>query len=326
MMLDLIVSKCAEENFINVEYNCEDLAIMHGREYKIRRLSLKSSTTEVTSGIIDTSLSQVRSFAQFGESKYRPPLSLFKCLRVLTFIFPYKRSTTVDLTAIDQLFQLRYLKVVAFQCIIDLPTKIQGLVHLETLEIAGRWTENFPSDIVSLPRLSRLTLPHGTGLPQGIARIKPLRTLRCYVMEKSSLEDIKGLSELTGMRELGFPGKMEAEAVDALVSSIERLCGLKSLFVHAEPSKHYCEPMFSLSNPPLHIEKLHLLGWPLKRVPNWIGGLHCLSSVYLSTGRLSTDEVRVVEKLPSLVILYLSVSHINDDGPAIICVGLEQVQ
>ncbi|KAE8771882.1 Disease resistance protein RPP13 [Hordeum vulgare] len=208
IMLDLIVSKCADENFINVAYNCEDVARMHSCEYKVRRLSLKSSTNDATLRIIDTSMSQVRSFARFGECKYTPPLSLFKYLRVLAFMFSYKSSTIVDLTAIGQLFQLRYLKVSAslaffidlpseirgLACFIDLPSEIRGLVHLETLEILGS-SGSIPSDIVCLPRLSRLILPHNTCLPRGIANMKSLRALHC--MENISLEDINDLGELT---------------------------------------------------------------------------------------------------------------------------------
>ncbi|XP_037449807.1 disease resistance protein RGA5-like [Triticum dicoccoides] len=43
MMLDLILSKCAEDNFIIVAYDNEDMERLHRSEYKVRRLSLKSS-------------------------------------------------------------------------------------------------------------------------------------------------------------------------------------------------------------------------------------------------------------------------------------------
>ncbi|KAF7088748.1 hypothetical protein CFC21_091820 [Triticum aestivum] len=323
IMLDLIVSKCAEENFISVAYNCEDMARMHAYEYKVRRLSLKSSANDATLGIIGASMSQVRSFAQFGESKYTPALSLFKYLRVLVYDFPYQRGTTVDLTVIGQLFQLRYLSVCAFACIIDLPTEIRGLVHLETLEISGHSAQIIPSDIVCLSRLSRLTLPYGTCLPQGIASIKSLRDLHCFEIEKSSLEDINGLGELTNLRYLGFRSQaMMTEVVDALVSSIGKLRDLKHLFIHNEPSKHYCDPMYSFSNPPLHIVELRLGGWRLKGIPSWIGKLHCLRILYLSIGNLSTDVVHVVGKLPSLAELVLTALHVTGDrAAAIICMG-----
>nr|AVR54622.1 PM21 [Dasypyrum villosum] len=318
IMLDLIVSKCGDENFINVAYNCEDVARMHACEYKVRRLSLKSSTNDATLRIIDTSMSQVRSFAQFGESKYTPPLSLFKYLRVLTFIFPYETSTIVDLTAIGQLFQLRYLMVSAL-CRINFPTEFRKLVHLETLEVPGI-SGSIPSDIVCLPRLSRLILPCLTCLPQGIANIKSLRALYCT--QNISLEDINGLGELTSLRELRLSTKMVAGEVDALVSLIGKLHDLKYLAVSVESSKHHCGPIYSLSNPPLHIEELNLFGWTLKRVPTWIGGLHFLRILVLWVDNLSNDEVHVVGKLPCLAHLDLWVFA---EGGAVICTGLFQV-
>nr|AVR54587.1 powdery mildew resistance protein PM21 [Dasypyrum villosum]AVR54594.1 PM21 [Dasypyrum villosum]AVR54596.1 PM21 [Dasypyrum villosum]AVR54603.1 PM21 [Dasypyrum villosum]AVR59184.1 CC-NBS-LRR type disease resistance protein NLR1-V [Dasypyrum villosum] len=318
MMLDLILSKCAENNFISVAYNCEDVARMHGREYKVRRLSLTSSANDATSENIHTSMQQIRSFSCFGEPKYTPPLLLFKYLRVLVFISSDAFGPIVDLTAIGQLFQLRYVKVSASYGI-DFPTEFRKLVHLETLEVSG-FSPSIPSDIVCLPRLSRLILPCLTRLPQGIANIKSLRALHC--MEHISLEDINGLGELTSLRELRLYTKMVAGEVDALVSLIGKLHDLKYLAVSVESSKHHCDPLYSLSNPPLHIEELDLYGWTLKRVPTWIGDLHFLRILDLCVYNLLNDEVHVVGNLPCLVHLRLRVFA---EGGAVICTGLFQV-
>nr|AVR54590.1 PM21 [Dasypyrum villosum] len=318
MMLDLILSKCAENNFISVAYNCEEVARMHGREYKVRRLSLTSSANDATSENIHTSMQQIRSFSCFGEPKYTPPLLLFKYLRVLVFTSPYSFDGIVDLTAIGQLFQLRYLKVSA-SCRINFPTEFRKLVHLETLEVPGI-SGSIPSDIVCLTRLSRLILPCLTCLPQGIANIKSLRALHCT--QNISLEDINGLGELTSLRELRLSTKVVAGEIDALVSLIGKLHDLKYLAVHAESSKHHCDPIYSLSNPPLHIEELNLFGCTLERVPTWIGDLHFLRILTLCVDNLSNDEVHVVGKLPCLVHLDLWVST---EGGAVICTGLFQV-
>nr|AVR54591.1 PM21 [Dasypyrum villosum] len=318
MMLDLILSKCAENNFISVAYNCEEVARMHGREYKVRRLSLTSSADDATSENIHTSMRQIRSFSCFGEPKYTPPLLLFKYLRVLVFTSPYSFDGIVDLTAIGQLFQLRYLKV-SSSFRINFPTEFRKLVHLETLEVPGI-SGSIPSDIVCLTRLSRLILPCLTCLPQGIANIKSLRALHCT--QNISLEDINGLSELTSLRELSLSTKVVAGEIDALVSLIGKLHDLKYLAVHAESSKHHCDPIYSLSNPPLHIEELELFGCRLKRVPRWIGDLHFLRILTLRVDNLSNDEVHVVGKLPCLVHLDLWVST---EGGAVICTGLFQV-
>ncbi|CAM0946904.1 unnamed protein product [Alopecurus aequalis] len=337
MMLDLILSKCAEENFISVAYNFLDMARMHGCEYKVHRLSLNLSASNTTSGIIDTSMSQVRSFAQFGDPKYSTPLLLFKYLRVLVFQFsdhlPQKELISghpvmkVDLTPIGQLFQLRYLKVTALGCRIDLPTEIRELVHLETLAIRGPSGRAVPSDIVSLPRLSCMILPGGTGLPHGIENMKSLCTVHCLRLGWSLLKDIKGLGELANLKELRLSrshsykwGDNVVAQVDALVSSIRKLHNLRFLTCDFTTSD---DQLYSLSNPPLHMEQLHLPKWVLKKVPKRIADLRCLRGLSLRVEHLSTDEVHAVGKLPSLTWLSLKVLRIPEDSGAVtICKGL----
>jgi hypothetical protein len=142
-MLDLILSKCAEDNFMRVECTSEDMAREHGWKYKVCRISLNLSgggaeddgteddDSEDEIATICSSLSHACSLVRFGGSKYIPPILHFKYLRVVFFEITVDLChQEIDLTAINQLFQLRYLKVSAEQYI-SLPTKMQGLVHLE---------------------------------------------------------------------------------------------------------------------------------------------------------------------------------------------------
>jgi len=153
IMLDLILSKCAEDNFLSVASSSEDITSLQGCKYKVRRLSLRSMAGGATSvPIIAASLlSQVRSCAWARSSM--PPLLLFKYLRVLTMDCYDHSGLAIDLTAINQLFQLRYLKVNSFVCSIELPCALKGLVYLETLDLEGYLENNVPSDIVHLPPL-----------------------------------------------------------------------------------------------------------------------------------------------------------------------------
>jgi hypothetical protein len=324
MMHDLILSKCGEDNFICVAYDCEDKTWQHGCKYKVCRLSLKSSAGGAMLGAVASSLSQIRSLAWFGESKYSLLLSQFKYLRVLFFEYPGYRDMVVDLTTVGHLFQLRYLKVSAASASIELPTEIHRLVHLETLDIDGRSAQSIPSDITMLRRLSHLILPHDTGLPNGIGNMKSLHTLRCYCMGKSSLEDIEGLGELTNLRELtltkSYKFDMVKSGVDALVTSIGKLLDLKSLYLACN-LEHYVDLLDSLSDPPLRMEKLRLRGWPFYKVPKWIGDLDCLHTLFLCIEQLSTDDIHVLGQLPSLVYLSLKVLCIPRERVAIICGG-----
>ncbi|CAM0947994.1 unnamed protein product [Alopecurus aequalis] len=126
MMLDLILSKGAEDNFVSVAYNYEDMAGLRSSEYKV--------SAELAS--------------------------------------------------------------------VALPIEIRRLVHLETLELHCQSAQSFPSDITRLANLLHLILPPDTVLPKGIQNMKSIRTLHCWDMTASSVEDIKGLSELTSLTEL----------------------------------------------------------------------------------------------------------------------------
>jgi hypothetical protein len=336
-MLDLILSKSTEDNFISVAYDYEDMSRLHKCEYKVRRLSLQSSVGGATSEMLATIMSQVRSYAQFEGSKYTPPLSQFKYVRVLLFQFPSgwdMTDTTVDLTAIGHLFVLRYLKVSAPLAKLLLPAEIQGLAHLETLDLDCKSMPSFPSDITRLANLFDLRLPPGTALPKGIENMKSVRTLQCSSISKSSLKDIKGLSELTNLKELKlgrlFDKGLTVEQVDALVSSIGMLQDLKCLSLSCWiEGNGYCYQLDSLPNPPLRLVIVKLERWTCRRVPKWFGQLSCLRVLHLRVLHLSSDEVRVLGELPSLLRALFHVLDVSQDK---VLVGsgsfpvLEQVQ
>uniref|UniRef100_A0A8R7QQ98 Disease resistance protein RPP13 n=1 Tax=Triticum urartu TaxID=4572 RepID=A0A8R7QQ98_TRIUA len=263
MMLDLILSKCAEHNFIRVECSSEDMAREHAWKYKTRRISLNltggSAADGTASETIASSLSQVRSLARFGESKYIPPLLHCKYIRVIHFeVLGELCHKEIDLRAISQLLQLRYLKVSADQYV-KLPTEMQGLVLLETLELHIKWIQ-LPSDIVHLRRLTHLVVPK-TDLPKGIRNMKSLRTLDGFELGWSSLEDIKGLGELTNLRCLRLSkcamGDLNTAGVDALVSSIGMLHDLRYLCIHGQVIDTK-KRLASLSDPPRHIKVFKL--------------------------------------------------------------------
>ncbi|CAM0947981.1 unnamed protein product [Alopecurus aequalis] len=326
MVLDLIISKSRECNFISVAYDYEDLAKLHSCKYNVRRLSLKSNAGSATLETLATSMSQVRSYAQFGESKYTPPLSQFKYLRLLLFEFPDRWDTTVDLTAIGHLFLLRYLKVLGRSASVALPTEIKGLVHLETLVLNCWSTQSFPSDMTCLANLIHLILKFGTVLPKGIQNMKSTRTLFCGNISETSLEDISGLSELTNLKELRLctpDGQcLRVERIAALMSSIGMLRDLKNLCLHCLTESDGSESrLYSLPDPPPHLEVLRLYTWTLKRVPKWIGELRCLRMLSLFIMHLSSDEVCVLGELPSLISAGISGLDVSQDK-VVISTGL----
>ncbi|VAH23847.1 unnamed protein product [Triticum turgidum subsp. durum] len=235
MMLDLILSKCDEDNFISVAYNYNDMARLHGNKYKVRRLSVSSVAGRgaTYAPTIDICLSQVRSFTLFWTRL--PSLLLFKYLRVLRIEeHSQGQETTLDLTAIGQLFLLRYLYVTV-RCSVQLPAELQGLVYLETLDIPSARLKSIPSDIAQLSRLSYLDIRMEKFMSECIGNMKSLRSLviksvELSMKEVNSVKVIMGLGELTNLRTLriGVNGWKKAEH-DAFAGSLAKLHNLKSL-------------------------------------------------------------------------------------------------
>jgi len=127
-------------------------------------------------------------------------------------------------------------------------------------------------------------------------------------MEQSLLEDIKGLSQLTDLKELDLSFSFRRylylmlECAYALVSSIGMLRDLKLLVLACGiKSDGSDSPLYTLQDPPPYLEVLDLRYWKLNRVPRWIGELCFLRILSLHLLQLSSFDVCVLGELPSLV-------------------------
>uniref|UniRef100_A0A0D9WRA9 NB-ARC domain-containing protein n=1 Tax=Leersia perrieri TaxID=77586 RepID=A0A0D9WRA9_9ORYZ len=324
MMLDLILIKCAEDNFISVAHTCKDymyLAMRHEQSRnKVRRLSLQCKATKsvctIEGSVISASLASARSVSVFGECpRGLPFIMLSKCIRVVRIELE-GRGDQVDLTVISQMLQLRYLRVETPGCKIELPRKICGLVHLVTLLIfSHKAISQLPSDIISLPRLSLLSLvvPWATRIPSGLNKLK--RSLRSLsiLFNPPDVVGMEALGELTNLRDLSISVNRwrddEILSLYALGSSIGKLQELKSLEIHVPPAiLEDFDPLGSLTAFPRNIERLVLHGWCFSRVPRWINGtLRNLHHLLLEVTETSSDEVDLLGEIPPLVDLELRV-------------------
>ncbi|KAL6857107.1 hypothetical protein ACP4OV_018489 [Aristida adscensionis] len=321
MMLDLIVSKCIENNFLSLVDNPKE---------KVRRLSIHLSGVEhdTTDVVIGKQLAKVRSLSIFGAT-HMLPFSELKFLRVLSLVEFPSEVRRIDLTCINQLSQLRYLKVAGANWRIEqeyslvLPSSIQSMQHLETLEIDGISVSSIPQDIVDLPCLSHLIMPKDTMLPTGICKVNSLRTLKWFRLPTGSSEIIKGFGELTNLVELRLDCRtmvganrgcipMPTAWVAAWSSSLQKLGNLRVLHIFA--SRHFsccADALSSLSRPFPKLEYLNVLGWTFSRVPRWIGDLHNLRTLYFRMKEVSSfsrdDDVTNLGKLPCLTHLYLRI-------------------
>jgi hypothetical protein len=131
------------------------------------------------------------------------------------------------------------------------------------------------------------------------------------------LKDIIGLSELTNLKELKlgslFDQVLTVEHIDALVSSIGMLRDLRHLsLIGTIECDGYCCQLDSLPDPPLRLVELNL-ETTCRRVPKWFGELSCLRVLCLRVLHLSSDEVRVLGELPTLVVARFNVLDVSQD-------------
>jgi hypothetical protein len=140
LMLDLILLKCTEENFISTN---DGLQNRKGTS-QVRWISHQIQTGNRDLAVERMNLSQVRSYYMFHpDPKCAPVLSKFELLRVLHLelgTLGAPNSMCLDISGINHLFLLRYLK--ATGCRLKLPKKFGKLQHLMTLDMERIWFDS----------------------------------------------------------------------------------------------------------------------------------------------------------------------------------------
>ncbi|KAK8458670.1 hypothetical protein SEVIR_3G418200v4 [Setaria viridis] len=329
MVLDLILHKSREENFVTV---IDDIQDMTGHIDKIRRLSINQDSVIDSRFMGSVQLSQTRTLARFGTSSQLLPFLLFKHLRVL-IIEVNGSPSSLDLDGICHLFQLRCLKIVAEDYAVVLPSKIGGLQQLETFEVQiekkefgefgfiGSRSLKLPSDIIYLRRLLHLIVPARTILPDGIGNMRSLHTLHQFNLEKS-LRSIKSLRELTNLTdlEIGFVNSERGSSFDhewvergreVLRICIEKLCNLKYLKLCIWHSEVHMDAFSPIPASFRHLQRFH--GSSFLRVPGWIGKLHSIYDLDLCVQEVLQDGVGILAQLQSLVRLCLHITGASKD-------------
>ncbi|XP_037482012.1 disease resistance protein RGA5-like [Triticum dicoccoides] len=315
LILDLIRSKSSQLNFVHVIDGFKDVS------GQLRRISVQYSdkNDSIVLETIKGSLSHVRSVSLYRGLLIHD-LLVSKYVRVLHLEHPvFSIGAVLDLTCISGLFLLTYLKVACSYTELKLPDKIGQLQQLETIDLNGGVFGKYPSDIASLPRLSHLIFGGhvGLALPDGIGRLKSLRTLEGVSVYQSSVDNIEGLGELTDLRKLEFYSYViELEKVtnmrtDALHSSICKLStSLRILDLGQESGdipyvEGWSRTLFPPGSP---IRKLDMSYCKFQRCPKWIGQLHHLYSLSIGVMEVA-DGLSIVAGLPSLAYFQLYARH-----------------
>jgi disease resistance protein RPM1 len=284
MMLELIISKSIEDNFISVVgHEQTDLV---NRDGSIRRLSVQHIDQELVSVLEDQDLSHVRSLTVITSSciKHLPSLDKFETLRVLDFQ-GCQSLQEYDMNGIDKLFQLKYFSLRDTD-ISKIPSGIVRLYDLETLDLRDNDIEELPSRIVQLTKLQYLLLAPSvlfsnggliTKIPDGIGNMSNLRVITGFNITKSSLGAVAELGNLTSLNELqlqldskGSEEYMRHE--EMLLSSLCKLgsCKLQSLWLRSDDSTPI-QFLDSWTPLPSCLQRFRMTtGYYLPKMPKWI--------------------------------------------------------
>nr|UBY07390.1 NBS-LRR disease resistance protein [Dasypyrum villosum] len=309
MVLEHIVAKASEENFITV---IGGNWLMQLPSSKVRRLSLQETDSKRANDTEKMNLSHVRSLTMFGSLNQLPSHSFkFGIVQVLDLegCMGFKAHHTEE---ICKMLLLKYLSLRRTDTK-QLPKAIGKLENLETLDIRETSVVELPKTVCQLERLvnilggnkkERMALK----LPQELNKKKKMKALRIL----SGIEIVGGLADLhhlTELRKLAIY-KLSTISEDPsfkdLSSSIEYLGGysLHTLIIDDESSK-FINSLDDLSSPPKFLVALELSGKMVK-LPSWIKQLTALTKLTLSATALRSDNLLLLRYLDALFSLTFS--------------------
>uniref|UniRef100_A0ACD5TX69 Uncharacterized protein n=1 Tax=Avena sativa TaxID=4498 RepID=A0ACD5TX69_AVESA len=320
MVLEYIVSKSSEENFITVVGGHWLLPVPSN---KVRRLSIQSSGSKRGDSTRGINLSQVRSLTVFG-SLHQLPFHCFHdgIIQVLD-LEGWNGLKEKHLNDICKMLVLKYLGL-RRTGIAKLPSKIGKLEYLETLDIRQTKVWELPKTVGRLKRINSIlggdkNTRKGFKLPEQKSKdpmkyketMKALRILSGIKIVGESTA-VASLHQLTGLRKLAiYKLKIvkDGETFKQLRSAIEYLgsCGLQTLAINDEESD-FINSLYSMSAPPRYLNVLELSGNKLERLPMWIRNLNTLNKLTLSVTVLRTATFDFLCHLSMLFSLTFSLN------------------
>ncbi|XP_048555588.1 disease resistance protein Pik-2-like [Triticum urartu] len=323
IMLEIIVSKSIEENFVTLVGQQSTLA----PQEKIRRLSIHGGSNKniATSKL----LSHVRSLSIFADGEMLQ-FAWIKLLRILD-LEGSGFARNGDIRNICKLFQLEYLSLWSTY-VTELPVQIGNLKKLETLDVRDTAIKHLPPHITNLPNLSNLLGGRrvynysglfpisnfwGMHIPNKLGNLEMLTTLAEIEITDSTSCYISELGKLSQLRKLGVMMFVDDDMNwMSLITAIAKLSScLQSLLIWRPDGVMNFRILDTLSRPPMFLKSINFRG-KLGRLPEWIGLLDNLTELTLRATELESEEhLKVTSQLPSL--LYLRLHHSAYTGRAL---------
>jgi disease resistance protein RPM1 len=324
MMLEIIISKSAEDNFVTVVGGGQKSLL--NRCGIIRRLSVQYIDQELAFALANEDLSHVRSLTVTSSDciKHLPTLAEFEALRVLD-LERCKGLEQYDMDSVEKLFQLRYLGL-GRTGISRLPSGIVMLSDLETLDFRDTFVEELPARFVQLTKLQHLLAGTGTKIPSGIGNMKNVRVITGVNATTSPADALEEIGNLTCLRELFVLLNCEesgCQGPDAyrtheekLFSSLHKLImssELRSLHIDSFDG-HSLEYLESWSPMPSALQTFIMTPGDnyFTNIPKWIApALTSLASLDINVTELSEDGLHTLGGLPALLRLILTIGPVG---------------
>nr|QXN65409.1 NLR-type disease resistance protein [Oryza brachyantha]QXN65410.1 NLR-type disease resistance protein [Oryza brachyantha]QXN65411.1 NLR-type disease resistance protein [Oryza brachyantha] len=346
MVLEYIMSKSIEENFITVVGGHWQ---MTAPSNKVRRLSMQTSGSKQGSSTKGLNLAQVRSLTVFGNLNHVPFHSFNYGIIQILDLEGWKGLNERHMTEICQMLVLKYLSIRRTE-VAKIPSKIQKLEYLETLDIRETYVEELPKSVGQLKRISSILggnkkTQKGLRFPQekskkqvinpssqgntkepakkgflsqekGKGAMNALRVLTGIEIVEEPSAVAAGLHQLTGLKKLAIYKlniSKDSDTFRELHSSIEYLgsCGLQTLAINDENSD-FINSLDELSAPPRYLVALELSG-KLKKLPQWIKRITTLNKLTISVTVLRTETFKTLHTLHSLFSLTFALSAVKQD-------------
>lgn len=319
MILEHIVAKAAEENFITV---VGGHWFMQPPNSKVRRLSLQGSDAKRSKDTEKMNLTHVRSLTMFDNMNQLPSHSFnFGIVQVLDLegCIGFKKQHTKE---ICEMVLLKYLSLRGTDTK-KLHKTIKNLQKLETLDVRETKVVQLPKAICNLERLVNILggnkkTRQALKLPEELMKRKKMRALR--VLSGIEIAGEAGdLHHLTELRKLAiYKLRIKSDlALKDLLSSIGYLGGysLHTLVIEDE-SPELLESIKTLPSPPKFLTALELSA-KIDDLPDWITQLDALNKLTLSVTALRTDNLENLSRLKALFSLTFSLAPSKQDPEAV---------
>nr|UBY07151.1 NBS-LRR disease resistance protein [Dasypyrum villosum] len=322
MMLELIISKSIEENFITVVNGSQ--TIWGNSQCSIRRLSIQDIDQGLASELAKKDLSHVRSLVitASGCIKHLPSLTKFGTLRVLD-LAGCRGVAQYDMDGMENLFQLKYLSFKETD-IRELPSGVVMLHDLETLDLRSTDVRDLPARIVQLTKLQRLCcdifiLRFQRKIPIGVGNMTNLREISGFDINMSSVGAVEELGSLINLEVLHVWCEESQECKSHAEMFHCSLCKLgsyklQSVCIYGSNSS-LLESLDSWSPLPSRLQRFEMgFLYCFSKLPKWITpALTSLAYLDINLSVITEEALGILGELPALLSLRLCTNTFHKD-------------